>query len=398
MRQSQEEARMSMIANAMGDRRYRDLSDIVFQLEGEVGWQQTLTYLQIASNKDYSIPVGTGAREVTIEPLKYREGIFNLFSCQALEPIPVATTTIIEMAAESSSYVQSVRSVSDFASDMALTQIESGDTLFYSPDELTAFGNPALESLLHNRNLEAIKTAVIQERSDGYHIGQLWNTGLGMRALLEVDLAGLTTDYTHLNTVLSVIQAWTGTLVNVMKDEATEPVDQTHPTSSVYRALHQGIINQDIDVLKSLGSRHSIPTANSILSSSIKQYLESESSSNYRMLLEAINLHVRIRSIESILLLEDLTTNAPKRVTTAAIVALANFYHESAVSALAILLCKTQNDEVVQSTSKALINIAKRLPEIVPTLKSVLNQDCSSPSRINQLLRKITTSQDRYQL
>lgn len=398
IRKSEEATRLSLLANAIGDRRYRDLSDMLFQLEIEVGWDEAISYLLRVRDENYTIPAGIGPTEIAIEPLKYREGVFAFLSCQAMEPIPITTSEIIEVASESSSYSESVGRISEVTSRAAQSQIDSGDTLFYNPDDLVEFGNLDLLSSFHRKNLEYLRAASIQECAGRFYIGALWMNGLGLRALLEVGITGMTTDSDSLNTVLSVIQSWTDVQPSVKSVSSMEVIELIYPSNKDYRTLLRGLIHQDSNILKTQGSRQSIPIANRILSDIVSQYLDSESSHDFKGLLDAMILHVRVRSIQSISLLEELANNSSQRIATSAIIALANFYHESAASALASLLCRTKDSDILQVTTNALLNMSRRLPEIVPVLKSIHDSTCDNPQRIRKILRQIPSSSDKYNL
>ena len=61
-----------LIANAIGDRRLKDLVDIIAQTETKYGWNTTAHYLIKSSDYQYPAPLGSGISRTNLEPLKYR--------------------------------------------------------------------------------------------------------------------------------------------------------------------------------------------------------------------------------------------------------------------------------------------------------------------------------------
>jgi HEAT repeat protein len=396
LKESAEDDRLTVLANTVGDRRHRDLSDIVFQLESSLDWNETVHYLSKVGNLQYSVPVGLGINTIPIEPLKYREVIFSLFSCRGLEAIKISTKEFLEAAGEGSSYVEAIKTSSELATAQARDQIESGDTLFFDIDEMAELDNHSLQSLLESKNNEILKHTIIQEQGDKYYIGSLWGSGFGLRALLEVGVSGFTANEANFATVLSVLQSMTGITLPVRKDDSIKPTEPASPINDTYKTLIRGIIHQDIDTLMTLGSRHAIPLANNLLSQAITRYLNTESSHDFGVLIKLIRLHIAIRSLESIASLEELANSSVQRVSTTAMVALANFYHESAVYSLAHLLCKSKDEQVIQLANNGLINIGKKLPEILPTLKSIESACSTNPQRIGKIIKRIRSSDRQY--
>ena len=103
-----------MITDAIGDRRYRDLVDLVARIEGEDGWSTALEFLISARSQKYISPLTMGQDRTCLEPLKYREMIFELLSCKGLEPVTTDTTTLLNNLDGESSLIDA--STADFSS------------------------------------------------------------------------------------------------------------------------------------------------------------------------------------------------------------------------------------------------------------------------------------------
>ncbi|MHA2022359.1 MAG: hypothetical protein ACTSWQ_01730, partial [Candidatus Thorarchaeota archaeon] len=76
VRKSEELQLTQMIVDAIGERRTRDLNDLISQIEQDRGWSVTIKHLSQARELPYSLPIGAGPHKTLIEELKYREMLF----------------------------------------------------------------------------------------------------------------------------------------------------------------------------------------------------------------------------------------------------------------------------------------------------------------------------------
>jgi hypothetical protein len=125
-----------------------------------------------------------------------------------------------------------------------------------------------------------------------------------------------------------------------------------------------------------------------MLDNAVTQYMTSESSEDYRHLLQCINSHVVVRHLNSITQLEKLLTLSDQRIATPSITALGNFYHESSAHALVELLCKNVDEEITMASVNALDNILKKSPETLVVIKNALESDCRNRRHLRRLLKK----------
>ncbi|PNX50743.1 MAG: hypothetical protein BV458_12685, partial [Thermoplasmata archaeon M9B2D] len=135
VRQSEEQQRVQMIADAIGERRDRDLLDVLSSIEQERGWPETVNHLMKAQHFSYAIPIGTGSPKSKIEDLKFREMLFSVLGFRGLEPIPTTTEDLLTRMKDECSLVDASDSLRDYAESIAYDQIESGDTLFFDSSD-----------------------------------------------------------------------------------------------------------------------------------------------------------------------------------------------------------------------------------------------------------------------
>ena len=160
------------------------------------------------------------------------------------------------------------------------------------------------------------------------------------------------------------------------------------PSNRSYSILHQDIIDQNLDGLILHGSIQSIPILSVVLDMVTSKYMTSESSEDYRQMLQCINCHVAVRDLDSILVLERLLRTRDHRIVTPAITALGNFYHESSALAIAELLCSKKDESITRVAIPSLENILKKCPEVIPAIKSILDSDCVNKRPLRRLLER----------
>ena len=135
VRLSEEQQRVQMIADAIGERRERDLLDVLSSIEQDRGWPETVKHLLKAQNFSYTLPIGTGPLKTKVEALKYREIIFSVLGCRGLEPIPIDTEQLLTRMKDECSMVDASVSLRGFIESIARDQIKSGDTLFFDSND-----------------------------------------------------------------------------------------------------------------------------------------------------------------------------------------------------------------------------------------------------------------------
>ena len=376
------------IANAIGERRSRDLIDIIAAVEQNKGWKTALEYLIAAANKNYSTPASFGKRETQIEPLKYREMIFALLSCSGLEPVQTDILDLLRMLESNSSLADASQSFILHTQEAAMKQIKAGDTLYFNLPPAQKFDE--LSRLIETARTELIGNLIL--RRDGKHVDltQLWYSEYGRLALSDLGIKGTKASIDQLDMVLSVIQVSPEVKERIRISETSEPSRRAviRPSNQMYKELHEYIIDQDIEGLISKGSNHSLLTLNSVLDNAVTQYMTSKSSEAYRKLLQSINSHVAIRNLNSIASLEKLLRMDNQRVVTPSISALGNLYHESSAHAIVDLLCKTVDEQITKASVTALDNILKKSPETLVVIKDALESDCKNRRHLRQFLKR----------
>ncbi|MBE0525902.1 MAG: HEAT repeat domain-containing protein, partial [Candidatus Thorarchaeota archaeon] len=136
-----------------------------------------------------------------------------------------------------------------------------------------------------------------------------------------------------------------------------------------------------------------------ILKDALDQYEKQPSSENFRIFLSLVSIHVRVRTPESIILLEELAHSKDTRIATTAITALGNFYTESAASALVDLLCTTKNREIADTSVRAIKNVSNSCFETKYILKTATESTtCTNPGQVKRLYKEIWTKKDDYYL
>lgn len=387
-----------MIANAIGDRRYRDLVDIVARIEGEDGWTTALEYLMKAERQKYSSPMTIGQDKTGLEELKYREMIFELLSCSGLEPITTDTAELLKELDDKSSLVDASHNLVSRLEELAVEQIQNGDTLFFDFTENVSVSQETVNLLnqVRNENMNSISL----ERSDNlFNIEPLWYCEYGRLALSTLGVKDNVVDSDILESVLSVIQAPRTNetkIVDVQSFTDIEEDTQSQPSNSVYRKLHTHLIHHEVNELSLLASRHAVPLLNTLLDEASSAYEESSSTSDYKEILGYINAHISIRNVESILVLEKSSQMKNTRIATTAILAIGNFYHESSAATLLKLFCTRKNDEIVKVVAKAIENVYKKCPEANRVIVDSLDTECKNHGKLKKLYRRLSKEKPLY--
>ncbi len=392
IREAESNEHLVLLVNAIADRRIRDLSDIVSEMESSLGWEQVVAYLYQAVTKEYPTPFDLGQKNARLEPLKYREVLFELFSCKGFEPVDVDTGKVLDLASSESSLIDASRSIFQELKTKASEQIAECDVTFFEANTMDTDFPDDLQSLLSSALEKQIKEVRLEQRGHEIDVWPLWNTHAGLKALVDVGVKGRFIDNDSVSMVLSVLQSSVPVSYTIQEVQkfARAPASR-YPAHEDYGSLLRSLMDQDILGLMNLGSRLAVPTLSYILSEQVSDYMERgmRTSETLRNLLRTVTAHTRIRSVESVIPLGNLCYFGEPHLTTPAIVALSNFYDQSAVHALAALLCTTASDAVVRETSKAIMNISTSCAEATHVLNQTLTQECRHPARIRKLLRSI---------
>lgn len=397
VKQSEELQLTQMIVDAIGDRRHRDLKDLISQIEQDWGWSETLKHFSKARELPYILPIGAGPNKTLIEDLKYRETIFTILECSGFEPIPVTTEEILSRLEKEDSLIDASKSFHTECESLAVKQIESGDSLFFDQAHLDSSISIDVVDLLEKIQYEEVANLSLEKHGDKINILPLWNCEKGRQSLSQLGIKGTEIGSETFDIVISVIHQ------EVLTTESTEPSTTekslTHPSNLLYRTLLTSIINHDIESLCLLSSKHSYHPLKSILENAMDNYEKHSSSTNFRNVLSCINAHVRVRTSESIMPLEEFSRSKDTRIATTAITALGNFYNESTASALVDLLCETKNHEIVNTTIRAIKNVSKRCFETKYVIKNAIElTSCTNIGRMKRLYKEIWKEKDDYYL
>jgi hypothetical protein len=397
VKQSEEKQLTQMVADAIGERRYRDLKDIVSQIEQDRGWSETLKHLSKAKNFTYTLPIGAGPNKTVIETLKYRETLFSILNCCGFEPISITTEEILSRLKDEDSLIDASKLFQTECESLTIKQIELGDTLFFDRMYFDSSISKTVIDLLEESQHQEVTNLLLSKHNDRIDILPLWYCEKGRQALSQLGIKGTTIDSEAFDIVISVIHEEVSTTESLELGNAQQSL--TQPSNPQYGTLITSIINHDINSLCSMSSKHSYHTLKSKLEETMDSYKRQSSSTIFRNVLSYMNAHVRVRTTESIMSLEELTHSKDTRIATTAITALGNFYNESAASALVDLLCETKNREVESTAIRAIKNISKRCFETKYILKSALDSvTCTNIARIKRIYKELWKEKDDYYL
>ncbi len=390
VKQSEELQLTQMIVDAIGERRYLDLKDLISQIEQDRGWSEALKHFSKARELPYILPIGAGPSKTLIEDLKYREAVFTLIDCNGFEPIPVTTEEIISSFENVDSLIDASKSFHTECELLAVKQIESGDTLFFNQAHLDSSISIDVVNLLEKTQHEEIANLSLEKHGEKINILPLWYCEKGRQTLSQLGIQGTKIDSEAFDIVISVIH-------QIIPITGTTKKQIIHPSNSLYRTLLTSTINHDIESMCSLASKDSYHPLKSILEESLDCYKKHSSSTNFRSVLACVNAHIRVRTSESILLLEELAHSKDTRIATTTITALGNFYNESAASALVDLLCETKNREIVNTTIRAIKNVSTRCFETKSVVRNAIDSTaCTNTGRLKRLHKEIWKEKENY--
>ncbi len=385
----EERDKLNEIANAIGDRRERDLLDLLANIEARNGWGTAVQFLIESAKSTYSAPIGAGGRQRRIEPLKYREMIFATFSSAGLEPVNHDTVALLDELRGEESMVSATRTFAARVHNLAIEQFQNGDTFFF---DLTSMSSSLPIDLIETA--EAIRKKrmhelIIPVNGKQAHLKQLWYSEYGRIALAKQGVKGNRLLLSDLDSVLSVIQLRIGHRLMTKEDDSPLEVPEVSPANTEYGNLLTMMINQDINGLGLLGSKYSLPLLNTVLESAVVDYQQDESNNLFRRFISGISSHVQVRSLNSLATFERIMQLDNSRLVTPITIALGNFYHESATSILIEIACRTKNKEVEAASITAIANIHRKCPEVEVVLGTVLASECRNRSKLRRLQKKL---------
>ena len=397
VKQSEELQLTQMIVDAIGERRTRDLGDLLSQIEQDRGWSETINHLSRTRKLPYILPIGAGPHKVLIEDLKYRETLFTILDCNGFEPIPLTIEELLYRLENKDSLIDASQSFHAECESMTIKQIESGNTLFFDPANPDSSISVSTEELLERTQRDEIASLTLRKHGNLINILPLWYCEKGRQILSQLGVRGTEIDSESFNVVISVIQQEIPTTESIEIQVKEESL--THPSNPHYRKLLISIIDHEIETLSLQSSKYSYPTLKFMLENILDHYEDSQSSSAFRNVLSCVNAHVRVRTSESIMLLENLTHSKDNRIATTAVTALGNFYNEASASALVDLLCTTKNNEVANTTIRAIKNVSKRCFETKYIVKNATESpSCVNTGRLKRLYKEIWKEKDDYYL
>ena len=176
-----------------------------------------------------------------------------------------------------------------------------------------------------------------------------------------------------------------------------QEVPEVSPANTEYGNLLTMMINQDIDGLGLLGSKHSLPLLSTALESAVVDYQQDESNNLFRRFISCMNSHTQVRSLNSLTTFERIMQLDNSRLVTSLAITLGNYYHESAASILIELVCRSRNKEVETASITSIANIHRKCPEVEVVLDRVLASECRNRGRLKRLQKKLLkTSRSRY--
>ena len=391
-KESEEETLVHHIIKAISSRKHKDLLDLLGRIEQSSGWSTVIDYLIKVEGKTYLSNMRLEESEVKLEPLKFREVIFNLFHCGGLEPVNADTITLLKNSSHETSIGDAIHGFSQRVEELVWKQINITDLLFFSPPYDNIWISDDLMNHILDFQRKEINNLVLWKKDNKINIESLWYSELGRQALSSIGSQGFYISSEELSQVLTVIQVSPKPQPKILNstDHKVKQYEPISPSNPDYKLLLNSIIKRKYQTLRNLGSKHSIPTLNNILYDDLKNYENNASSDNYQKILNMINCHVAVRALSSIPILEQLSQLKDERIATISIIALGNFFHESAALALVHLSCNKRNNEVIRKSLASLENLYDNYPETISIIEDALKANCTNYGKLNQLYKKIT--------
>ena len=239
---------------------------------------------------------------------------------------------------------------------------------------------------------QAIEGIHLSFSSGMVNITPLWYLEHSRRALANLGICNSMISRESFEIVISVLQVSNETrrnLVESLDNTKTESDDiPIRPENSLYSNLLDSISTCNVERLRALGSRHACPTFNHILRTYVDKYNSTGDSSEYRNLLFSLRDHVSIRWNDSIIAIAELSQLSDERITFDMINALGNFYHESSVSTLLDIFCRTKKRQIRNLILSTITHLGTRCPEAQGAVHQAMNQECLYSDELQKYYQK----------
>ena len=323
--ETEERDKLDEITNAIGDRRERDLLDLLASIEAKDGWGTAIQFLIESAQSTYSAPIGAGGGQQRIEPLKYREVIFATFSSAGLEPVNYDTVALLDELRSEESMVTATRTFATRVQNLAIKQFQSGDAFFFDLTSMSSSISTDLIKMAEAIHKKRMHELIIPVNRKQAYLENLWHSEYGRVALAEQGVKGNRLPLSDLDSVLSVIQLRIGHRPITKDNDNPQEIPEVSPTNAEYRNLLNMMINQEIDGLGLLGSKCSLSLLSTVLESAIAAYQQDKSTNLFRRFISCINSHVQVRSLNSLATFERAMQLDNSRLVTPITVALGNY-------------------------------------------------------------------------
>jgi hypothetical protein len=356
--------------------------DLLIGIELEDSWNLALEYLEGSMNGEYEIPPLTGKKTRRVEPLKFREVLFSLFGCQGLEAINIDTSTIVSELHKAHSITNAETLFKKAVNKELGHHSKQSNYLFIDPDAANLCLRDNLANQIHQEMENNLLSISVISSSGSIDISPLWRTEYGRVALCSLGIAGNQIDMQTLDMVLSVLPVSQKVRDKITKKRQTR--NRRPALNEEYESLLTAMIDQDTTVLVQLGSRNAMPLMNYLLEESVDAFNSEHTPQKYSEIARQISNHLFIRCIDSILPFERMMAVDDHRISSLAIIALGNYYHESAVGILAELICTTKNDDLRNHAIRSLSRIKTKFPETKSILGKLIigtYKDCNEIKR-----------------
>lgn len=384
-----------LLVRAIADRREKDTMDILAGIEIESDWSTACDLLLEVEDATYVCPIGIENPVTELEPLKYREVIFSIFYSSGLEPVDIPTKKMINEVRACESMSSACNKFSSISMETARKQFDSGDTLFFNPMSFAELDGGFLNRLHSTRQANLIRINSLDPNSP-LDITPLWSDEICRRHLIDLGITGRFISDEDFSDVLSVIQQVSKGPPDSETIGLSEEFQLSSPSNKKYHQLHEALIDQNIADINALGSKHAVSVLKNVTESNLLTYRTEETSRRYREFLDSINSHVIVRSNDSIVVFQKIIEEDFPRILTPVITALSNFYDESSASVIASILCRTISPTILEHCVRSIKNLYTKCPEVLPQVKSMLNEDCHNHQKLEKLVKEFSKRESEW--
>ena len=384
IKESTEKEIVNEIGQLIGDRRVDDVQDILVTIEQSSGWESALQNLRKSQDVLYNYPIGLSDSKRKVEPIKFREVIFDILGYRGFDATNLSTNTLLEFLETKSSFTESCNTFYDYILPIFQNQISKSDTLFFEIEKIDSILPVSILSQIEAIRKNELDGIITHSDEDLIPIENLWFTEYGFQALSKLGISKSNLSEEEYNIVLSVIPVIDSIKNNISTKKSINQ-EFEKPSNPIYRELLRAFMTNDIDSLRSLGRRHASLYFESILNKTIDDYTANEKTENFRSFIESLDNLISIRDVESINSLYSIISKDEPRLATPSISSLGNFYHPSSVEILIEMICNKRNKVIAQVSSTALRNILNKCPHFEYILKRYIDSDCTYQARIKQL-------------